>query len=493
MSDVVIVYPKTGFDTKDVSVTLPLAVIGAASGLIGEFSVKIIDQRTMSNWASLLAEELKGNPLCVGISSMTGTQIYYGLQVSRFVKEQNPEIPVVWGGMHATLLAEQTLRHPDIDFVIKGEGEISFRDLVREFANGRNFEKIGGLGWKAKDGSIRINPEGVMVELDNLPPIPYDLVPIEDYVSPSQYLFPGIKRLLPFQGSRGCPYQCTFCSEPALTKRYRMVKPELFYEQTMALVHKYKLDHITFYDEEFFVNAKWATKIAEMINGQYTWWAQTRADDLLRVDLKKLEKCGLLIVAPGLESGSNRILQWIKKRETVDQFIEANRRLAQTNIIPQYNFIIGFPGENQEELNETVDLALKLMEENPRTVINSFSPLTPLPGTELLDISVKEYGFKMPETLEGWMGISRRRLPTPWMQEKLTVHRNLMYTSVFINNAKRFAQIYWWIPSFLFDLYSLLIKRRWKKHEFRNSLDIKLARLVHRIYSPVDFAVGGSC
>jgi len=272
-----------------------------------------------------------------------------------------------------------------------------------------------------------------------------------------------------------------------MTKIYRMMKPEIFVEQCMELVNKYNLNHITFYDEEFFVNHRWATKIAELIDGRFSWWVQSRADDILKVDLKKMEACGMLIVAPGLESGSNRILEWIKKRETVEMYLEANKRLAETNIIPQYNFIIGFPSETQAELNETVDLTLKLMEENPNAVVNSFSPFTPLPGTELLDISIRDYDFIAPKSLEGWISVARRRLPTPWMQKNLEVHQNLMYTSVFMNNAKRFAQVYWWAPAFMFDLYSNLIKYRWKKHEFKNTTDIKLARMVHKFYSPVDF------
>lgn len=486
-SDVVVVYPRTGFDERGVSITLPLSVLSASSGLIGEFTVRIIDQRVTDNWEEELEVELRKKPLCVAVSSMTGTQILYALQISHYVKENHPDIPVVWGGMHATLMAEQTLRHPDVDFVIKGEGEISFRDFVRELASGRRFENVGGLGWKRSDSALQFSNKETLPDINELPPIPYELVDIEEYATPTQYLYPGVTRLLPFQGSRGCPFKCTFCSEPALTKVYRMMKPEKFVAHAMELVEQYNLNHITFYDEEFFVNQRWATRIAELIGGRFSWWVQSRADDLLKVDLKKMERCGMLIVAPGLESGSNRILTWIKKKETVAEFIEANRRLAETTVIPQYNFIIGFPSETQEELNETVDLALRLMEENPRTVINSFSPFTPLPGTELLHTSVRDFGFKMPETLEGWIGIARRRLPTPWMQARRDVYQNLMYTSVFVNQAKRFAQIYWWIPGFLFDFYSRLIKWRWRNHQFKNTLDIKLVRLIHRVYSPVDF------
>ncbi len=490
MSDVVIIYPKTGFDTKGVTVTLPLSILGAASGLVKDYSVKLIDQRTQDDWKAVLKREItEKNAKVVAVSSMTGTQIYFALEITIAAKEIDPDIPVIWGGMHATLMAEQTLRHPKIDFVMKGEAELSFPAFMRELTGARSYQSVGGLCWKEKDGTIRINADGPTPDINALPDLPYEGLNIEDYTQPTEYLFGGISRLLPYQGSRGCPYKCTFCSEPVLTKVYRMVKAERFYEQTMKLKERFNLDHIPFYDEEFFVNVRWANRIAEMVNGQYTWIAQTRADDLLRIDLDKMEKCGLRVVWPGLESGSNRVLEFIKKRQTVNQYLEANRKLAATNIVPKYNFIIGYPGETLEELNATVDLTLQLLKDNPKAVVNSFSPFTPLPGTELLDISVKEYGFKPPQTLEEWVGISRRQLPAPWMREKgkLEMHKNLMYTSVFLNTAKRFAQDYWWAPQFAFDWYSKLIEHRWKKHTYERTVDIRLMEMLHRYYSPVDF------
>lgn len=491
-TDVIVIYPRTGLDRRGVSITLPLSVLSAASGLIGEFSVKIIDQRLTNNWKEVLEKELRSKPLCVALSSMTGTQIFYALEISRLMKEGYPDIPVVWGGMHATLMAEQTLKHPYIDFVIKGEGELAFRNLVREFAGGRHFERVAGLGWKKQDGAFRINPEGPPLDINNLPPIPYGLLDIEDYTAPTQYLYPGVRRLLPFEGSRGCPFRCAFCSEPALTRTYRMMAPERLYEQTLELVQRYNLNHIVFYDEEFFANAHWATRIARLINGQYSWNVQSRADDMLKVDLKEMERCGMLVVAPGLESGSNRILKFIKKQAMAEQSIAANRKLAETSIFAQYNFMMGFPGETLEELNETVDLALRLMEENPRAIVNQFSPFTPLPGTELLDISAGEFGFKLPETLKGWIGISRRRFPTPWMRANLKLYQSLMYSSFFISSsnkflATRFAKMPWWTPSHIFTFYSWLIKKRWKKHQYKDTLDIKLLRRNHRKISPIDF------
>lgn len=485
MSDIVLIYPRTGLDLTKVSVGLPMSLLAISSEIVGDFSVKIIDQRVSKNWEADLIEELKSKPLCVGISAMTGYQIFHGLRAARIVREHSEDVPIIWGGMHVTLTAEESIRHPLVDIIVKGDGEWTFRDLVRALAVRKTLEGVGGLYWKER-GTVRKSDEAPSLVLDQTLPYPFELIDAENYVHHGEYLFPGIKRTLPFMGSRGCPFKCTFCSEPALTKVYKMMKPELIYERTSDMVRRFRLDMVTFYDEEFFVNSRWATRVAELIDGKFKWWTQTRANDLLRVDLQKLERCGLYVVAPGLESGSNRILKFIKKKETVDEYIEVNRRLAKTGIIAQYNLMMGFPGETTEELYETVDLCLRLINGNSRVYINSLSLFTPLPATELIEQS-KQWGYRAPEGLEDWTWTSRHNFATPWLAEKLEVYLNLAYTSKFIGpRAKMLAQSYAIVPDFVFDLYSALIQRRWRKRIFKNTWDVRLLRYLHkRFVNPV--------
>jgi len=381
--------------------------------------------------------------------------------------------------MHVTLKAEESISHPLVDIIVQGDGEWAFRDLVRSLASKKSLSGVKGILWKT-NGKVQINPEGAPVILDQTLPYPFELVEVEDYVSPGEYLFPGIKRVLPFMGSRGCPFNCTFCSEPVLTKVYKMMKPELIYERTSYMAKKFNLDMILFYDEEFFVNKKWATQVAELINGEFKWWTQTRANDLLRIDLKLMERCGLYVTAPGLESGSNRILKFIKKQEHVEEYYEANRKLAETGILTMYNLMMGFPSETKEELYETVDFSMRLMKENPNAYIHSLSVFVPLPGTELTEQSMA-YGYRPPTSLQDWVEISRHNLVTPWLNESLATYLNLAYTSKFIGpRAKMAAQRFWWMPPILFDLYSAVIQRRWRKRRFENTWDVKLLRFLHK-------------
>ncbi|MBI4402634.1 MAG: B12-binding domain-containing radical SAM protein, partial [Deltaproteobacteria bacterium] len=413
MADILLLYPKTGHDVRGVSVSAPLALTTVASHLVSDFSVKILDQRACDDFWGDLETELKSQPILVGITSMTGTQIFYGLEMSKFIRERSA-VPIVWGGMHATILPAQTVSKPYIDFVLRGEGEKSLRALVQTLSRKEtDYDNIPGLVWK-KANRIYQTPQADPLDLDQSPKVPWHLVNVEEYTSPTQFLYPGANRLLPYQGSRGCPFKCTFCSEPILTRKFRMRKPSKIVDECLELVDKYKLDHITFFDEEFFINTKWANEMAEAINGKFTWWAQTRAADLLKVDLKKMERCGLLVIAPGLESGADRMLQFIRKKEKVEEYREANKKLAETKLQVQYNLIIGFPTETQQELNQTVDLVLHLLQTNKNSFINQLSPLTPLPGTELLAQVIKNYEFREPKRIEEWIQITRGKQERSW-------------------------------------------------------------------------------
>jgi radical SAM superfamily enzyme YgiQ (UPF0313 family) len=209
-----------------------------------------------------------------------------------------------------------------------------------------------------------------------------------------------------------------------------------------------------------------------MIGGQYEWYVQTRMDDLLHLDLGMLEKNGLRVVQPGLETGSPRILAMIKKQETLEDFHAANRRLAGTTIRSTYNFMMGYPTETDDDLVATVDLALRLLEENKNASISGFYVFVPYPGSELFDLAVKD-GFTPPETLEGWSVFNRQHLDTPWIQDRKAKLEMLLYSSKFID-GQRLKQSFPNNPlaRMTIDMLSRLYRMRWRKHWFGKTYDI---------------------
>ncbi len=496
MADVVLVYPKTGLDIRKTSVDIPLSLLAAASLVARDYEVKIIDQRIEPHWQDDLRNELKKNPLCVGISSMTGPQIRFALEACRLVKEtvkdSGNHTKVVWGGVHATLLPEQTVEHDLVDIVVVGEGEVTFRNLVVALHRGRSLDNVRGLTFKKDGRIIKTEPEEP-VDLNELPELPYDLVDVEKYIGSQMRFQSKDTRSLIFLSSRGCPWACTYCCNPVLSKRrWRSMRAEKVYQQVMNLVEKYKLDAIAFHDEEFLVDKKRAEQIAHLLDGQVKWWIQGRMDRLKAMDLPRLEKNGLCGVQPGIESGSDRILKFIKKGETVSDILAANRYLATTEIVPLYNFMMGFPTETYDELMQSVDLALRLLKENPHAQLSGFYVLVPYPGTELFNLAV-EQGFKIPSSLDGWTNFNREHLKTPWVQENMEMFRNIMLTSRLIDESRLKS----WVqavfrslpfPLFICNLVARYFRSRWQKHAFKGTFDslvIKVALFILSRFFPI--------
>jgi len=156
--DVILIYPKTGIDIgATVSPPHSLLCIAAPLQKAG-YQVKIIDQRTDADWCIRLTEYLEKNPICVGISSMTGTQIYFGIEAAKIVRKlTNGKIPIIWGGPHPSIIPEQTLQSEYADMVCVGEGDETFKELVNAFAKKRPLSEVLGIAFK-DGGKIIINP-----------------------------------------------------------------------------------------------------------------------------------------------------------------------------------------------------------------------------------------------------------------------------------------------------------------------------------------------
>jgi radical SAM superfamily enzyme YgiQ (UPF0313 family) len=246
------------------------------------------------------------------------------------------------------------------------------------------------------------------------------------------------------------------------------------------LADRFGLDAIEFHDEEFFVDRRRGLRIAERIGGAFSWYVQTRMDDLLAMDLALLEKNGLRAVQPGLESGSDRILKLVRKQETVSQYRAANAALARTGIQSTYNFMMGFPTETAEDLNATVDLALELLAANPNARVAGFYVFVPYPGSELYELALAE-GFVAPPGLEDWSRYSRQHVAAPWLLDRGAI-KFLMLTSKFID-GKRLARA---LPRFpvseaIVPRVARRYRRLWERHDFRPTWDVELLSLASRL------------
>jgi hypothetical protein len=218
--------------------------------------------------------------------------------------------------------------------------------------------------------------------------------------------------------------------------------PEFTVARIKELISKHHINAIAFHDEEFAINPKRAIAIAELLINEiggrkagFKWWCQTRMDTIERLSnfkgvnyLPLLIESGLESFQPGIESGSDRILGLIKKRETVELFLRVNKILAQyPELQPLYNFMVGFPSETIEEMQATMKLAVQLIEDNPHAMIAGVYVLVPYPGTEIYDVAVQA-GFEPPATLEEWAEFNRQQLLTPWVAQNPDVLRLAEFT-----------------------------------------------------------------
>ena len=432
------------------------------------YNVTLIDQRIDDDWEYKLNKALKKYPLFVGISSMTGTQIHYGLNIAKIIRE-NSSSPIVWGGVHPSLLPLQTIENDYVDIVIKGEGEETLLELAHNLEKNKSPDNVNGIAYK-KGSKIKMNPDRAFLDLNKLPELPYHLIDVKKYLKNEP--------AMPFLSSRGCPYNCKFCCNLKYSQRMRRaMSTEKAIDGIKYLYENYKFDRMVFLDENFFIDKKRAEKIADNIDNKFDWEVQgVRLDDVRHIDFFKLRKQGLYQFTAGIESGSQRILDLVNKRITVEEIIRYNKIMSKTGIITTYNFMMGFPTETKEDIFASIDLTLKLIKENPNADITAFYTYVPYPGTKLFDLAVR-HGFKAPSDLEGWSNFSRHHSATPWIKDKKELMENLFFTSKFVD-GKRINRLFdnksfKRIPPYLLGF---MYRRRWKRHDFKNKIDIKLLK-----------------
>jgi anaerobic magnesium-protoporphyrin IX monomethyl ester cyclase len=417
---ILLVQPKVGsWEFIQSTPMLPLALLSISSYLDGDYDIKIIDQRINPRWAATLKEELgKGDVLCVGVSTMTGPQIGYALEATKIVKGSS-NVPVVWGGIHPSILPEQTISHPLIDIVVAGEGEFAFRDLVHALERKEPHADIQGV-WTKKHGNPRGSMAGGPDDINELPRLPYQLVRLADYISFDR---DGHKKF-PVKTSRGCPYRCTFCHQTSnYRKKWRAFTPDRVLEELEMVKNEHGIQHFQIVDDNFFVDANRAHEILKRIAAKK--WKDTvftingtRVSDIIRLKeetLKLLAEIGCYELQIGLESGSQRVLDHMKKDITLSQVFEANERLKRYKIPRYYELVSGFRDETIEDMGQTAQIILKLSDGDSDVFFSPLECLTPYPGTEVYAQAV-EAGMKFPDSLEGWSVYEWSKAKLPWLE-----------------------------------------------------------------------------
>lgn len=408
--NVLLLYPKTGLDFGS-TVAPPHALLAVAAPLLkAGYSVTLLDQRVESITESVIRAACSSELFCVGISTMTGSQIYFALGLAKLVRKvTGGTVPIVWGGCHPSVMPEQTLANENVDVVAVGEGDLTLLDLVEAFQHKRSLAKVAGILYKDGAQVVKTLPRPLL-NVEEMLPTPWELVDVERYIHRDMYLRDKARVLDLGQTSRGCPFDCGFCSSASLRERkWRAMSVDRTLDMIGEGVRRFKLDGFWLRDDEFYIKRKRAHEIFEgMIRENMNvsfYTSGTRCDVFAKAtddEVATMKRAGAHTLKFGAESGSQRVLDLMQKGITVEQTVEANLRCQKHGITPAFALMIGYPTETFAEMNETIDLAYRLRRDNPNAEFEAMTTYTALPGTPDWHLALK-HGLQEPASLEDWM------------------------------------------------------------------------------------------
>ena len=341
-------------------------------------------------YEGLKREIVRLEPDIVGITSVTVT-FSSALQATRVIKESYPQAITVLGGPHVTVTDEKTIReNPETDIVVRGEGEQTMLELVdlRSKSNLKNLDEVAGITFRKNGHIIRTQDRPFIQNLDELPFPAYKFFPLSKYRRFGRLILPIIT-------SRGCSFRCSFCRAPLMAgNRFRARSPGNVVDELVWLRDVHKPDAFTFHDETFTHNKKRVFEICEEMKNRnigLPWDCSTRVDQVSEEVLAKMRDANCQFVSFGVESGSQKILNVMRKGVTVEQNERAIKWAKEVGLSVSISIIVGYPGETMDTLEQTLDFIRRTQ---PDDVYMSLA--TPCPGIELYDL-VKELGWEMSE------------------------------------------------------------------------------------------------
>lgn len=378
-------------------INIPIGVAYLVSVLEREkIKVGFIDEQTEGDTFALVAEYIKKiePPFIFGFSVLTAA-FKRSIVVSERLKELYPGSVIIFGGIHPTAVPDEVLSYRNVDIVLRGEAEETLPGLYQCIKNREDISHIDGISYR-QDGQIVHNKSSPVVkDLDSLPPIPYHL------------FCSGKYDLGVIVSSRGCPYNCIYCSNRIITKMgYRYRSAESIVDEINLLYHKYNCRHIVFVDDNLVVNKKRLYNLldrvmAEGLNKKLDFTFQTRGDNVDYKVLCDLYRAGFRNISFGLETASERLMKVIKKGETVEQCIEAVRMAKRIGFHVSATFIYGLPTETHEDRMGCIKLSKELRLDMPK-----FNNATPYPGTMLYEIAKKENRLNIVGLYENFNSVS---------------------------------------------------------------------------------------
>jgi radical SAM superfamily enzyme YgiQ (UPF0313 family) len=379
---VLLINPPSPFKGKSSIPTIPplgIAYVGAVLEKSG-VDVKIVDLDIEREKMEMITDTFASfKPEYVGISGVT-PQMNNVYKIAELAEKTINDAIVVIGGPHPSALPERSLIESkgSVDIVVMGEGEYTFLDIVK----GNDWKKIKGIVYSEDGTAIRNEGREPIKDLDSLPFPARHLLNIQNYAGwyptkarPSTHII----------ASRGCPFNCIYCSEKAVFGRiHRRRSPKNVVDEIERLVAEYGMEEVAFYDDLFTVNKKWVMEICDGILSRgikIHWKALSHPNTVDYELLKKMKEAGCWIVSYGFESGSPEILKNIRKNTTPEHGINAAKLTKKAGMKMYGFFMIGNIGETKHTLHQTIDFAKKIKPDYYQITI-----IRPDPGSDQYEL-----------------------------------------------------------------------------------------------------------
>jgi radical SAM superfamily enzyme YgiQ (UPF0313 family) len=385
MAKVLLIQPNRDRELKEITddIPVPLNLVYIGTAIEDKHSVKIYDRNLIPDDDKLLDFIGQYNPNIIGITSMTSKMLLDLYYIIKLIKEKFPKTLIVVGGIHATIEPDSLLQEPEIDYIIRGEGEEAFLEFCNTYdKNPKNLKKLK---------NVNKNPLRPFVRMDDLKLPDYSLVDVTKYTRFQINL------------SRGCASNCTFCysckmwgkDKNPFIRTYSTEKSKEYFKE---IIEKYGIKTFEIADDNFVQLKSRAVELCDFLSKyKVNFFCFGRADSLNDEIMGALKKAGCHTIFIGVESGSQKVLDFLNKRIKIEQNINAIKLCKKYKITSDTSFMIGITDETREDLQLTKEFIKKYKPDVSNILI-----FNPFPGTEVFDYCIKNNLITKPVNLKEW-------------------------------------------------------------------------------------------
>lgn len=396
---IILLYPKWtteyglfSYIARKASIWPPLNLAYLAAIAEGKgHTVRIIDGEAENiPLQKMVKETHKFKPDIIGITATTPFY-HIAVELARQFKQGGNGVPIVIGGTHITMLKEKVFDR-SFDYAFIGESELSWPQFLNAYESGKDISDIKGILYRKGEAVIFSGMPDIVDDLDTLPPPARHLLKVEKYRLGTPQ---GIKRFSTIMTSRGCPFQCIFCSSKVFGYSVRRRSLQLVIDEMKTAINGFNIRHFYLLDDNITLDRKYMFDFCHAIQNQnlpITFEGGTRANLVDEEIISTMKKSGLVRIAFGLESADPKIRKIMKKEVPIEDYEKANKLVNKYKIETLNSAILGLPGETRQ----TAEKTLNYLQNSREVQLVNLTIATPYPGTELYEMAKnKEHGLRL--------------------------------------------------------------------------------------------------